>query len=178
MQRRGGYSYAHVEGVQIVEFPYRGDLSMIVALRDTAGDLASVEHDLERVYPAWITALGSEPVDVDVAPPRWSAQWTGELAGALEQAGMGIAFRAGADFSGMTGGDVRIQSVRQSTFVQVDEGGTEAAAGTAVVFVGVAASVRIDPPKGVFHADHPFLYFVREPVTGALLFAGRLVDPR
>jgi serine protease inhibitor len=30
----------------------------------------------------------------------------------------------------------------------------------------------------VFRADHPFLFFVRDPHTGVLLFAGRLASPK
>ena len=31
------------------------------------------------------------------------------------------------------------------------------------------------PPT--FHADHPFVFFIRENSTGSILFLGRLVDP-
>jgi serpin B len=29
----------------------------------------------------------------------------------------------------------------------------------------------------VFRADHPFVFLVRDRVTGSILFIGRLVDP-
>jgi len=32
------------------------------------------------------------------------------------------------------------------------------------------------PP--VFHVDRPFLFFVVDETTGAVLFAGKIVDPR
>jgi serpin B len=56
--------------------------------------------------------------------------------------------------------------------------GTEAAAATAVAMVQVV-SLNVDLSKPVlFHADHPFLYFLEDPETGAVLFAGRVADPR
>jgi hypothetical protein len=39
----------------------------------------------------------------------------------------------------------------------------------------VTTSVIISAP--VFHADHPFLFFIRERQTGSILFLGRLLKP-
>jgi serpin B len=30
----------------------------------------------------------------------------------------------------------------------------------------------------VFRADHPFLFFIRDRKTNAVLFAGRVIDPK
>ncbi|MEO8800645.1 MAG: serpin family protein, partial [Polyangiaceae bacterium] len=58
--------------------------------------------------------------------------------------------------------------------IEVDETGTVAAAVTAVMSVG-GGPPSASPP--VFRADHPFLFFLRDKTTGAVLFAGRVVDP-
>ncbi len=74
-----------------------------------------------------------------------------------------------------------IDQVIQKSFVQSDESGTEAAAATAVVmpeFISAEESLNPPPKPVVFHADHPFLYVIRERQTGAILFQGRVVDPR
>jgi serpin B len=58
--------------------------------------------------------------------------------------------------------------------ISVGEAGTEATAATAVVM----------PPSGIpadlvtVAVDRPFLFFIRDVQTGALLFLGRVVDPR
>jgi serine protease inhibitor len=43
----------------------------------------------------------------------------------------------------------------------------------------VAASAQHPPEeKQVFHVDHPFLFAIIDETSGAVLFQGRIVDPR
>ena len=94
----------------------------------------------------------------------------------LSAMGMPLAFDSDeADFSGMGGeqGDISIGEVIHKTFIKVNERGTEAAAATGVIAVG---SSREKPP--VIRADHPFLFVLRDRGSGAILFMGRVVDPR
>ena len=88
---------------------------------------------------------------------------------------MADAFKAElADFSGITGKkDLFIDAVYHKAFVEVNEEGTEAAAGTAVTMRLTAAPT----PPPVFRADHPFLFFIADNTTGQVLFIGRLVNP-
>ena len=80
-----------------------------------------------------------------------------------------------ADFSGMTGKrDLFISAVVHKAYVDVNERGTEAAAAT-----GVAMALAMAPtPAKIFRADHPFIFLIKENTTGAILFLGRLVNPR
>jgi serpin B len=57
----------------------------------------------------------------------------------------------------------------------VNEEGTEAAAATVAVMRLTA--IREEPPVPVFRADHPFIFIIRDNNSGAVLFAGRVVDP-
>jgi serpin B len=59
--------------------------------------------------------------------------------------------------------------------VEVNEEGTEAAAGTAVVMLGSAAPPK--RPVTVFRAEHPFLFLIRDNRNGSILFLGRVTDP-
>ena len=54
------------------------------------------------------------------------------------------------------------------------EKGTEAAAATGVV-IGVTS---VGPPPTVFRADHPFAFVIRHDKTGAILFMGRMANPK
>ncbi|MGC9986798.1 MAG: serpin family protein, partial [Polyangia bacterium] len=63
-------------------------------------------------------------------------------------------------------------NVFHDAFINVAEKGTEAAAATAVVMVGAAA------PTGLpVDATRPFIYFLYDQPTGAILFMGRVQDP-
>ena len=65
-----------------------------------------------------------------------------------------------------------IAAVIQKAFIGVDEDGTEAAAATAVTWVG-----DIKPPSPVpFTVDRPFLFYIQDK-TGLVLFTGQVVDP-
>ena len=89
-------------------------------------------------------------------------------------AGMRLAFsQSAADLSGISNAPLSIDKVLQEAFIEVNDTGTEAAAAT---FVGMGLKSRHVPaqePK-IFHADHPFLYLIRDRKTGAVLFLGRV----
>ncbi len=103
-----------------------------------------------------------------------------ELSRTLASMGMPQAFTPAADFSGMTGKpEFSISAAIHKAFIDVDEQGTEAAAATAIGMR--AAAMRMSPPEPppiVFRADHPFLFMIRDTKTGAILFMGRVEDPR
>ena len=91
---------------------------------------------------------------------------------------MTSAFTPGvADFSGMDGTrNLSISDVIHKAFIHVAEKGTEAAAATAVVVTTV--SIAVPPPTGLpVNANRPFLYYLRDQPTGAILFMGRVQDP-
>jgi serpin B len=109
--------------------------------------------------------------------PRFKFESRFELASVLAKMGMPSAFSDQADFSGMDGGDtLQISDVVHQAFVAVDEEGTEAAAATAVIMTTKAMPIRVEPIT--FTVDRPFVFFIRDIATGAILFIGRVVDPQ
>jgi serpin B len=163
-------------GLTVAELPYRGDdVSMIVLLPDAVDGLAAVESQLapERLA-GWTSALPRQ--DVLVYLPRFSIESSFGLGATLSAMGMPLAFSGDADFSGIDGRhDLFISAVVHKARVDVDERGTEAAAATGVV-VGLKAVRPVEPPT--FRADHPFLFLIRHNPTGAILFLGRVTEPR
>ena len=173
---RAGYAGLPDARAKLLELPYRGDaLSMVVLLPDAADGLGDLEAQLTAAgLEGWLAAATRREVLVYL--PRFSVESRFGLAETLAAMGMPAAFSAQADFSGMNGRrDLSVSAVVHAARVEVDERGTEAAAATGVA-VGVSAARPQEPP--VFRADHPFVFAIRDRRTGAVLFLGRLLDPR
>ena len=70
----------------------------------------------------------------------------------------------------MSDASAKIDFVKQDTYINVDEVGTEAAAVTTVGIV--MTSMPAQPQKVVFNANKPFIYVIQENSTGSILFMG------
>jgi serpin B len=155
-----------------VALPYQDErLSMLVVLPDP-GKLGALEAQLAIRGTADIDAALTEQ-SVILTMPRFKFETPIDLKKALSALGMSLAFEDGADFSGInSGSDLRIKAVLHKAFIAVAEKGTEAAAATAVVAVDTAAPLGLNVA-----VNRPFLFFVRDDATGAVLFMGRVSDP-
>nr|DAD47283.1 TPA_asm: hypothetical protein HUJ06_017220 [Nelumbo nucifera] len=67
----------------------------------------------------------------------------------------------------LDGGNLYVSGAYHKCFIEIDEAGAEAAAGTAIVIQQQCFSFPID-----FVADHPFMFVVRDDLSGAMLFMG------
>lgn len=66
-----------------------------------------------------------------------------------------------------------VQNIVQKSFIEVNERGTEATTAAIVRYItGIYSDQLIE-----FVADHPFLFIVREDVTGVVLFSGHVLNP-
>ena len=111
-----------------------------------------------------------------VSLPRFTMETEFSLKPVLCALGAELAFSDDADFSGIGEEPLKISEVVHKAFVEVNEEGTEAAAATAVSMPLLGFVMRPVEPK-VFKADHPFLFFIRDRRTNAVLFSGRVLDP-
>ena len=144
---------------------------MVIVLPKTRNGLPDLEKRFGREgVGAYVPEL--RPTRVSLWLPRFTATRHYELSLILKKLGMTLAFSE-ADFSGITGRPgLHIDQVFHKAFVETTERGTTAAAATAVVMVGISES-----PTPEMRVDHPFLFFVRDRRSGAVLFAGRIVAP-
>jgi len=169
--------YAEGDQYQAVELDYNGnDLSMVVIL-PKLGAFEAVNASLSFAFISQVIGdLSREHVILTL--PKFTVEWTGLLNDILAGLGMPDAFNSSvADFSGIDGRRVFfIGAVIHKAFVSVDEAGTEAAAATAVIMVGAAPGFQ--PTYYEVNVNRPFLFFIRDKETQAILFVGRVVYPR
>ena len=177
MQETKHYRYADAGGHHVLQLPYKGgDLAMLLLVPKAKDGLAAVEASLSaEALAGWIGQ--TKHTRVRLFLPRFKTTWRCMLAKVLAKMGMARAFDPEkADFSGIDGGvePLWIDQVVHKAFVKVDEEGTEAAAATAVAM----ACEGMPCPPTVVPADRPFLYLIRDTRSGAILFLGRLVNPK
>jgi serine protease inhibitor len=172
MVQDGPLRWFRDEDVQAVELLYADSaFSMVVVGPGERGDLGALIGGLtpER-WNEWMGRF--EASRLMLMMPKFRFDYGVQLAPPLDAMGMGIAFRPReADFSRIAPvDDLHISRVKQKSFIDVHELGTEAAAATATVM-----SVTSMPP--LIHFDRPFLFAIRERSTGTILFIGRVGDP-
>lgn len=163
--------YRAGDGFEAVDLRYgNGAFSMVVLLPAPGRSPATVLDGLDAT--AWRElATGFQEATLGLVLPRFRFDYTRTLTEDLQTLGMGIAFDPGrADFYGIA--DVRperlfLTRVLQKTFVEVNEEGTEAAAATAV-------GVGVTSLPATFTVDRPFLFLIRERLSGAILFIGQV----
>ena len=111
--------------------------------------------------------------DVLLSLPKFKFDAEFELKTVLSRMGMPIAFSNRADLSRMSGNkELKIDEVYHKAFVEVSEEGTEAAAATAVVIVRKSVTIPVE-----FNANRPFIFIIRENLSGNILFMGRVTNP-
>jgi len=171
----GAFPYAQTPSYQAIELPYGGEaFAMTVVVPSEAIGIDAFVESLNA--QAWAEILaGLRETELLVALPKFTLEYEKNLNDVLKALGMEVAFdEAAADFSRMHRDALALQlhisRVKQKAFVDVDEEGTRAAAVTSVE-VGVTSA----PP--MFRADRPFLFAIRERLSGALLFTGVVKDP-
>ena len=91
----------------------------------------------------------------------------------MKALGMKDAFNsATADFSNISNNELYLSLLKQSTYLKVDEEGTEAAA----VTVGGMSNSAAPPSAGPvpFYLNRPFVFMIGESSTGTILFMGKV----
>jgi serpin B len=174
MNRKDTIAVAQTADAQIIDLPYGGGaFTMTILLPHQGKSIRDVIPTLTA--DSWAAAIaGTTNRSMDLAMPKFSLEWEALLNDPLKALGMRLPFAAGdADFSRMSstaGRQLYISKVKQKAFVDVHEEGTEAAAVT---------SVQIDVvslPPGI-RIDRPFLFAIRERLSGTIVFMGKIVRP-
>lgn len=171
MHRQGHMAYAETNTFQAVDLPY-GDsaFTMTVILPKPGNPVDSVAATLTPdTWRSLSASYGNRLVDLSL--PKVTLSWKRALIPDMQALGMRLAFTDAADFSRMTTNyPVEISLLQQNSFVAIDEDGTEAAAVTIVGVVPTSAPVAV-----TMRVDRPFIFVIRERLSGTVLFMGKIV---
>ncbi|KAK1395728.1 hypothetical protein POM88_005591 [Heracleum sosnowskyi] len=173
------------DGFKVLELPYKrgGDrrqFSMYFFLPDAkdglprlVDEVGSVAGFLERHSPDQEVEVG------DFRIPKFKISFGFEASEVLKELGLVLPFSRDGD--GLTemvdsamGQKLYVSSIFHKSFIEVNEEGAEAAATSAAVFMPMCLQLlnKID-----FVANHPFLFLIREDMTGVVQFIGQVHDP-
>lgn len=158
-----------------IELAYgEGQYRMVVVKPKEGRSPADVLAHLVSSPSAWDQwVAGMRVSKANLQLPKFKFSYDRTLNSDLVAQGMGLAFSGQADFTRINpGGNLLISEVKQKTFIEVNEEGTEAAAATSVG-VGVTSV----PVIAQFDVNSPFLFVIRESATGLILFVGQVNDP-
>ncbi|HJU72378.1 MAG TPA: serpin family protein, partial [Gemmatimonadaceae bacterium] len=177
MYRKGNVRRGTIPGATVVDLPYGGDaFTMTILLPDSTSDVNAL---IARLTPnTWRQAEAAvQSANVGLYLPKLRLSWKAGILPELGLLGMRDMQNARvADFSklarGARPGDLYVTKVQHDSYVDVNEEGPEAAAvttiGIGVTSVCLTCDVRI---------DRPYLFAIRERLSGTVLFVGKIVRP-
>jgi serine protease inhibitor len=168
------FIYRQGSGYQAVRLPYMsGDLAMYVFLPDPGSSPTKLLQIMNGDEWQRVTVPGFSEREGLLMLPKFKLENTFDLNQPLEALGMKTAFDIKkANFSGIFSDPHFISEVRQKSFVEVGEEGTEAAAVTAIT-VMAGAIPEMNPPKPFeMIVDRPFLFAIVDARSEMILFMG------
>jgi serpin B len=182
MRQRGAYRGMSTPEFDAVALPYKGGrLTMVVLLPKNMADAGQVRISVgdKTASTVMLQLQAAKPESLELSLPKFKMEFGANLIPPFEELGMKLAFdRDNADFTGITGSEneadrIHISQIRHKAYIEVNEAGTEAGAATAAEF-----STRSATPSEAFKIDRPFVYLIVDEASGAILFMGRVTDPR
>lgn len=165
--------YYEDKDLQIIELPYaNGAYCMIIFLPQK-----DINEVIKILNPDKVNQMLEKMSDnyVNLYLPKFKLKFNISLKDALINMGMRIAFDPDlSDFRNIYEGIEKayISDVKHSTYVDVYEEGTEAAAVTSVE-IGIT-SIR---EEKIMRCDKPFVFLIKEKNSNSILFIGKLLDP-
>ncbi|XXG55746.1 hypothetical protein AAC387_Pa03g3346 [Persea americana] len=172
------------DGFKVLTLPYKqGEdkrrFAMYFFLPDDRNGLQSLVEKLGSESGFIDRHLPLQEVEVgEFRIPKFKISFELEASKVLKELGLVLPFTGEGDLSEMVdsphGQDLYVSSIFHKSFIEVNEEGSEAAAASAAVIN--LRELLMDGPID-FVADHPFLFLIREDMTGVVLFIGSVLNP-
>jgi serpin B len=173
------------DGFKVLRLPYDQGVddrqfSMYFFLPDAKDGLLTLMEKMASDSEFLKHNLPTTKVEVgDFRVPKFEISFGFAASDALKELGVVLPFSASASLTKMVDSPdtpIWVSDILQKSFIKVNEKGTEAAAVTR--FRGIGCARPLPKPKPIdFVADHPFLFLIREDLSGAILFVGQVVNP-
>lgn len=170
--------YLETDDFQAVSLPYgEGEMAMKVFLPKEGTSLSDFEKSLTgENWDKWNETL--QDMEGTLQLPKFQLEYEVELNDALKGLGMASAFdRFTAEFPQMVkkeNEELFISKVKQKTFLDVNEKGTEAAAATSIEIVEESASSEKTFEMKI---NRPFFITIEDVESGLILFMGAIEEP-
>ncbi|KAK4490356.1 hypothetical protein RD792_001032 [Penstemon davidsonii] len=171
------------DGFKVLGLPYKqGEdkrkFSMYFYLPDAKDGLPSLIEKVNSEAGFIEHHLPHQQVEVGIFRiPKFKIDFRFEASEVLKGLGLVLPF-SGDGLTEMVdsaaGKNLYVSSIFHKSFIEVNEEGTEAAAASAGVIK--LRSLMVDN-KFDFVADHPFLFVIREDLTGVVFFIGQVLKP-
>lgn len=175
------FPYVETEAFQCVALPFvRKDvvqpfLECVLLLPKKDSFHQAANQLTFETFDQMLKELQSTQIDLEI--PKFCFSKRIELNTPLKKMGMEKAFTYQANFSKIDGmRDLFINSSFHETYFSFDEDGVRAASATATT-IGVTSAPPLENTATPFHANRPFLFFLVDYHTRAILFMGRVMQP-
>jgi len=169
------FNYYSHQKFELLEMPYgSGKYSMLIFLPENGKKTDDVISLMtSENMNDWISKLTEQKKEVFM--PKFEFKFDDSLKDELAALGMTDAFNdLKANLAGISdAAKLVISEVMHKSYIKVDERGTEAAAVT-----GITVGTTSMPVDNSFRIDHPFVFAIREKDTKAILFIGKVMDPK
>lgn len=171
MVQKDTFPYLETEKFQFVEMPYAsGQYQMSIILPKANYTPKAIISDLTLDELKTLQKNVSTQ-NLEIQLPKLKMKYGIKLNSILGQMGMPTLFTGNADLSKIAppAGALKVGFVKQDTFVEIDEEGTEAAA---VTTIGIETTSV--PSYPIVKCNKPFIFLITEKGAGTIQFMGRI----
>uniref|UniRef100_A0A8C4RUU7 Thyroxine-binding globulin n=1 Tax=Erpetoichthys calabaricus TaxID=27687 RepID=A0A8C4RUU7_ERPCA len=152
-------------GAQVLKLPYNSGTSMLLV--KPTKDI----HEVEKLWCKQHLKKWKKNLRLAIYVPKFSVSASYSLQKVLSEMGITDIFSDEADLSGITDETkLKVSKIVHKAVLDVDETGSEAAAGTGAEIIPMSL-----PPSITF--DRPFLILILDHNTKSILFMGKIVNP-
>ena len=179
MHTFGRFYYANSPELDatILRIPYDGRKFALYLLLPRNKTLDGIEHLVNEVTPFVLTRYvwQMQNLPIAVTIPKFKYQFSSHMEPVLREVGIRNIFDDTATLTGIAqtrriSSNLKVSDILQKTGIEVNENGTTA-------YVATEVDIGNKIGEEIFHADHPFVFYIEDESTGTVIYIGRMMNP-